>query len=287
MYIRKPDWLKVKIVRNHNSVEVENLLKDLNLNTVCEEGLCPNRGECFHKGTATFMILGKNCTRNCTFCNVTKAKPEPVNPDEPKNLAKAVDRLNLKHVVVTSVTRDDLEDGGALHFAKVIREIKNLNKGVTIEVLIPDLQGNKEALKLIVDEKPEIINHNVETVPDLYKGVRPRAVYKRSLEVLENVKKIDSSILTKSGIMLGLGETEEQVISLMHDLLNVGCDIFTMGQYLQPSRKHHDVVEYVHPDTFKRYGKIAEDLGFKYVASAPLVRSSYNAMEAFEKIKSI
>lgn len=285
MYVRKPEWLKVKLVRNHNSIEVENLLKDLELNTVCEHALCPNRGECFHKGTATFMILGRNCTRNCTFCNVTKSKPEPVNEKEPENLAKAVDRLGLKHVVVTSVTRDDLEDGGAGHFAKVIKEVKNLNKNVTIEVLIPDFQGNEKALKLVADEKPDIINHNVETVPDLYPGVRPRAIYQRSLKVLENVKKLDNSILTKSGIMLGLGETKQQVVSLMKDLRKVDCDIFTIGQYLQPSKKHHDVVEYVHPDVFEEYRKIGERLGFKYVASAPLVRSSYNAVEVFNKIK--
>lgn len=285
MYVRKPEWLKIKIASNQKSSEVQNLLNDLHLNTVCDNALCPNRGECFLKGTATFMILGRNCTRNCRFCNVTKSKPEPVNEMEPVNLAKAVDRLNLKHVVVTSVTRDDLKDGGAGHFAKVIKEVKNLKKNVTIEVLIPDFQGDKDALKLVVDEKPEIINHNVETVPQLYSEVRPKAIYERSLEVLENVKKMDNSILTKSGIMLGLGEKKEQVVSLMKDLRSVDCDIFTIGQYLQPSKAHHDVIEYVHPDTFNEYAKIGEELGFKYVAAGPLVRSSYNAIDVFEKIK--
>ncbi|WP_373897995.1 lipoyl synthase [Haloimpatiens sp. FM7315] len=284
MYIKKPEWLKVKISLNKNSSEINNLLKDLNLNTVCDEALCPNRGECFCKGTATFMILGKNCTRNCRFCNVTKSKPEPVNEDEPRNLAKAVEILKLKYVVITSVTRDDLEDGGASQFVKVIREIRKLNKGVTIEVLIPDFKGNEEALKAVMDEKPDILNHNVETVPNLYSTVRPMAIYKRSLKVLENAKQINKSILTKSGIMLGLGETKDEVVALMRDLREVDCDILTIGQYLQPSKLHHEVVEYVHPDVFKEYENIGKGLGFKYIASAPLVRSSYNAKDVFKTI---
>ncbi|WP_032121223.1 lipoyl synthase [Clostridium amazonitimonense] len=285
MYIRKPEWLKVKLVGNSTSFGVEHLLKELNLNTVCGEALCPNRMECFHKGTATFMILGKNCTRNCTFCNVTKNKPEPVNKKEPENLAKAVEKLQLKHVVVTSVTRDDLADGGASHFVNVINEVKKLNNSVTIEVLIPDFQGNKEWLKLVVDAKPDIINHNVETVPSLYSTVRPRAIYTRSLKLLEDVKNMDKSRITKSGIMLGLGEKKEEVVELMKDLRGVQCDILTIGQYLQPSEKHHEVIEYVHPDIFEEYGEIGRKLGFKYVASSPLVRSSYNAQDVFKHME--
>lgn len=278
---RKPEWLRVKIQGGETSGNVQEILKKYSLNTVCREANCPNRMECFSKRTATFMVLGKNCTRNCTFCNVTKEKPEPVDINEPYNVAQAVDKLGLKHAVITSVTRDDIEDGGAGHFAKIIEEIKKLNKNITIEVLIPDFKGSKEALKKVVDAKPEIINHNVETTPSLYKEVRPMAVYKRSLELLKNVKDMDKSIMTKSGFMLGLGETEEDVVGILKDLKEINCEIVTIGQYLAPSSKHHPVVEYVHPDIFKKYEKIALDMGFKHVFSAPLVRSSYYAEQVF------
>ena len=282
MYQRKPEWLKVKIKGGESSDTVHKILKEHSLNTVCREANCPNRCECFSKRTATFMVLGRNCTRNCTFCNVTKEKPEVVDEKEPFNVAQAVNKLNLKHAVITSVTRDDIPDGGSGHFAKIVEEIRKLNKGVTIEVLIPDFRGNEEALKKVVDSKPDVINHNVETAPSLYRDVRPMAIYERSLELLSKVKKMDNSILTKSGFMLGLGENEEDVISILEDLKNIRCDIITIGQYLAPSSKHHPVIEYVHPDIFKKYEKIALDMGFKHVSSGPLVRSSYYAEKVFE-----
>ncbi|WML37052.1 lipoyl synthase [Clostridium sp. OS1-26] len=282
MYERKPEWLRVRIRGGEMSEDVHEVLKKYSLNTVCTEANCPNRMECYNKRTATFMILGKNCTRNCTFCNVTKKEPEAVDVNEPVHVAKAVEKLNLKHAVITSVTRDDLEDGGSAHFAEVIKEIRKLNKGVTIEVLIPDFNGDEQALKNVVVAKPDVINHNVETAPSLYKKVRPMAIYKRSLELLANVKNIDNSILTKSGFMLGLGETEEDVIGILKDLRDVKCDIVTIGQYLAPSSKHHPIIEYVHPDIFKKYETIGLEMGFKHVASAPLVRSSYHAEEVFK-----
>jgi len=278
---RKPDWLRIRVRGDHNFTETENILRSLSLNTVCEEANCPNRLECFNKKTATFMILGRTCTRNCTFCNVEKNAPEPVNPKEPENVAKAVAKMKLKHVVITSVTRDDLPDGGARHFAKVIAEIKKLDDRVIIEVLIPDFKGDEEALLEVIRAKPHIINHNVETVPSLYHEVRPLAVYERSLKLLSDVKKYDGNIYTKSGIMLGLGEKKEQVIEVLKDLRKADCDLLTIGQYLAPSKKHHPVIEYIHPDTFEEYKKIGYELGFKYVASAPLVRSSYHAAEVF------
>jgi lipoic acid synthetase len=276
----KPEWLKVRARSTQEAAEVREMLKRLSLHTVCEEAGCPNIMECFGRRTATFMILGRNCTRNCTFCNVTKGELDAVDPAEPVNVAKAVKELGLHHVVVTSVTRDDLEDGGAGHFAETILEIRALNPSTAIEVLIPDFRGNVEALKLVVDAKPQIINHNVETVPRLYSSVRPMAVYQRSLELLKNVKGLDSEMITKSGMMVGLGEEEGEVFEVMKDLRAVGCDVLTIGQYLAPSRLHHPVIEYVHPDVFERYKEMGMELGFKYVASAPLVRSSYRAEEA-------
>ncbi len=276
----KPEWLRIRVQSGGNYSEVENILKDLSLNTVCEEANCPNKMECFNRKTATFMILGRTCTRNCTFCNVEKNKPQPVDEDEPMHVAKAVRELNLRHVVITSVTRDDLPDGGADHFASVINEIKKLDKQVTVEVLIPDFKGSIEALNKVADAMPEVINHNVETVPRLYPSVRPMAVYKRSLKLLDNVKNRNSKIFTKSGIMLGLGENKEEVIEVLKDLRDVDCDFLTIGQYLAPSKKHHPVIEYVHPDIFEEYENKAYELGFKYVASGPLVRSSYLAEKA-------
>ena len=280
---RKPEWLKIKFQDPKHINKVERLLKGLSLHTVCEEATCPNRMECFNKGTATFMILGSICTRNCRFCDVIKGKPETIDPLEPENLAKATKELKLRHVVITSVTRDDLTDGGADQFVKCIEKVREYNKGTSIEVLIPDLRGNEEALAKIVAAAPEIINHNVETVPSLYKNVRPMADYQQSLKVLTDVKKMNPKIFTKSGIMVGLGEKEEGVVRLFADLREVGCDFLTVGQYLQPSKKHHPVIEYIHPDIFKDYEKVAYELGFKYVASGPFVRSSYNA----EQIKNL
>lgn len=280
----KPEWLKIKY-DGKKMLEVNNKLRDLHLHSVCEEANCPNRAECFGKKTATFMILGRNCTRNCKFCNVEKENPTPIDPKEPANIAQAVKDMDMKHVVITSVTRDDLDDGGASHFAKVIEEVHAVGQDITVEVLIPDLQGNIDALKEIIAAKPEIINHNLETINKLYETVRPMANYKQSLNLLKNVKSIDSSIGTKSGIMLGLGEEYEEVLKLMKDLVEVKCDILTIGQYLAPSTKHHPVIEYIHPDLFQQYKEDGLKLGFKYVASSPLVRSSYNAYEAMENIK--
>lgn len=279
--MNKPDWLKVRVRNTKDVAEVRNMLSQLSLHTVCEEAGCPNIMECFGRRTATFMILGRVCTRNCTFCTVTKGPVDPVDPEEPENVAKAVEFLRLKHVVVTSVTRDDLPDGGAGHFAEVVCKIKELNRNVTVEVLIPDFKGDEQALKEVVNSKPEIINHNVETVPRLYPAVRPMAVYERSLKLLSNVKKQGKGVsVTKSGLMLGLGEREDEVISVLRDLRNADCDIVTIGQYLAPSEKHHPVVEYIRPEVFEHYKSIGLDMGFKYVASSPLVRSSYMAAEA-------
>jgi len=282
MYKRKPEWLKIKFQFGDSTKKINALKRSLGLNTVCDEANCPNRLECHNKGTATFMILGSVCTRNCRFCNVKTGKAQCVDKEEPLHVAQAVKELGLKHAVITSVTRDDLEDGGASQFAEVIREIRKLTPNTTIEVLIPDLKGNWEALKVILDEKPEILNHNIETISGLYKKVRPEAIYTRSLELLRKVKEIDKSILTKSGFMVGLGEKEEEFIELLKDLRKYQRDIVTIGQYLQPSKAHIELAEYVHPEVFKKYKKIGLDMGFKYIASSPLVRSSYNAAEALK-----
>ncbi len=276
---RKPEWLRVNLGDVHKDKYVMGILKKYSLNTVCEEANCPNRIECFSKKTATFMILGSQCSRNCRFCNVSHSKLEIVNEKEPENIANATIELGLKHVVITSVTRDDLKDGGAGHFANVIKAIRAKNKDIAIEVLIPDLKGNKDALKIVTDEKPEIINHNIETVPRLYSEVRPQAIYERSLVVLQELKNLDSSIYTKSGMMVGLGETFDEVVQTMKDLRKVNCDFLTIGQYLPPSKEHYPLKEYVTPETFKRYKEKAIELGFKFVASDPLVRSSYKAAD--------
>lgn len=281
---RKPEWLRIDMAKGRSLDYVEDMLRKYSLNTVCVEANCPNRMECFSRKTATFMILGKECSRNCRFCNVSHGTLEEVNPEEPENLAKAAVELGLKHVVVTTVTRDDLPDGGAGHFAKVVNAIRAKDSSITIELLISDLKGDKESIKTVVDSKPEIINHNVETVPRLYKEIRPMAIYKRSLDVLKLVKEMDDTILTKSGMMMGLGETEEEVIEVMKDLRNIDCDFLTLGQYLAPSEKHYPVKEYVAPETFERYRAKAEELGFKFVASGPFVRSSYKAADAMDAV---
>lgn len=280
MFQPKPEWLRIKVRANREQGEVEEILKRLSLNTVCDEANCPNRMECFSRRTATFMILGRKCTRNCTFCNVEKSEPQPVDEEEPNHVAQAVSELKLKHVVITSVTRDDLPDGGAGHFAEVVENIRKLDDRVIIEVLIPDFKGNADALLKVVNSRPDVINHNVETVLRLYPSVRPMAVYERSLRLLSAVKEINKGIYSKSGIMVGLGETEAEVEEVFHDLRSVSCDILTVGQYLAPSFRHHPVVEYIHPDIFEKYKKIALDMGFMHVASAPLVRSSYQAEKA-------
>lgn len=283
-HLRKPEWLKVEKGRGQCG-KVSRILASNHLNSVCSEAGCPNQGECFKSGTATFMLLGKYCTRNCTFCQVTKASPEPVDEMEPAHVADAVKQLGLGHVVITSVTRDDLADGGAEHFAKTIRAIRRETPHVTIEVLIPDFEGDEMALRTVMEARPDILNHNVETVPELYAQVRPKAIFERSLELLARAKKLDNSIYTKSGFMVGLGETKEQVSRLLASLEQVGCDIVTIGQYLQPSRQHYQVREYVHPDVFKAYQEEAYQLGIACVASGPLVRSSYHAQADYLKLK--
>lgn len=281
---KKPEWLKKKV--NFAAVaEMEKILRSLSLHTVCEGANCPNRGECFKNKTATFMILGENCTRNCRFCAVSKGTPTPLDPNEPENVAIAAKKLGLRHTVVTSVTRDDLPDGGAAHFAKTIRELKKLIPDSTVEVLIPDFQGNLDALRTVIAARPEIINHNVETVPSLYKTVRPMAIYERSLELLERVKRQGNGIHSKTGIMVGLGETQDEVLCVMDDLVNIGCDILTIGQYLSPSKQHLEIAEYITPAQFDEYKRLGLEKGFKYIASGPLVRSSYNAIEGMKEME--
>ena len=279
----KPEWLKVRALRDDT---VYNMLRALKLHTVCEEANCPNIGECFSKRTATFMILGDTCTRKCAFCAVNKGIPRELDDDEPENVARCTKELGLKHVVITSVTRDDLKDGGAGHYAKTIEKIRQVCTGSNpaIEVLIPDLKGDMDALKIILGAKPDIINHNIETIRRLYPTVRPIADYDRSLKLLQRVKEIDPDIAVKSGFMVGLGETYEEVLSLMRDLKEKGCDIITIGQYLAPSKLHHPVVRYVPPLEFENYKKAGEDMGFAFVASGPLIRSSYMAGDAFNKM---
>lgn len=278
---RKPEWLRVRY--NQEAVsEVAGLLRELKLNTVCKEANCPNLGECYRMRTATFMILGSTCTRSCRFCNVTAGRPAPPDPEEPENVAAAVQKLGLRHVVLTCPARDDLPDGGAEHFARTVRAIRAKCPGVTVETLISDMKMNTDALDTVIKARPEVLNHNVETVEALQKAVRPQADYRRSLNVLRRCKEKDPTLLTKTGFMVGLGETEEQVEALMDDILSTGCDILTIGQYLQPTPAHYPLVRYASPEDFARYRETALAKGFRYVASAPLARSSYKAWEALE-----
>ena len=280
---RKPEWLRVRY--NQEAVsEVAQLLGQLKLNTVCKEANCPNLGECYRKHTATFMILGSQCTRNCRFCNVTPGHPLPPDPDEPENVAAAAKKLGLRHVVLTCPTRDDLPDGGAEQFAKTVRAIRAACPGVTVETLISDMKMDTAALDVVIEARPEVLNHNVETVRALQKAVRPQADYRRSLSVLSYCKEKAPSLLTKTGFMVGLGETEEQIGQLMDDVLAVGCDILTIGQYLQPTPEHYPLARYATPEDFARYKEMALAKGFRYVASAPLARSSYKAWEALEGV---
>lgn len=279
---RKPDWLKKKIDLKELT-GMQALLRSLSLHTVCEGADCPNRGECFKAGTATFMILGGICTRGCRFCAVDKGKPMPPDADEPEHVADAAQKLGLKHVVVTSVTRDDLADGGAAHFADTVRALKKRLPQSSVEVLIPDFKGSAEALNIVIESKPDIINHNLETVPSLYDTVRPQAVYERSLELLRRVK--EKGILSKTGIMVGLGEAQCEVLLLLDDIAGIGCDILTIGQYLAPSKQHLPTAEYIKPEVFEAYKEAALERGIKYVASAPFVRSSYNAAEGMEALR--
>lgn len=277
---RIPAWLTVKAPRHKMMKEMTEFLRERGLNTVCEGASCPNIGECFARKTATFMILGEICTRNCRFCGVRKGgSPEPVDPNEPLHVANAAKELGLKHVVITTVTRDDLTDGGAQHFAQTIQALKEVNPGIIVEVLVSDLKGRLQDVDTILEAGPEIFNHNVETVPRLYPTVRPMANFERSLLVLDHAKKSHPETYTKSGIMLGLGETEEEVLQVCRELRKIQCDILTLGQYLKPGPDRLDVVEYIHPDIFEKYGQLAREMGFLFVASGPFVRSSYNADE--------
>ena len=271
----RPDWLKVKLPAGENYARLKGLIEDHRLHTVCEEARCPNMGECWNSGTATFMILGDVCTRSCGFCAVATGRPAFLDTDEPYRVAEAIALMNVRHAVITSVNRDELPDGGAAIFAETIRQARRASPRVRIEVLIPDFRGVRWALQLVIDEKPDILNHNTETVPRLYAEVRPQAKYARSLELIRRGH--DGGMVTKSGLMLGLGEMREEVLGVMRDLRGSGCDILTLGQYLRPSKDHLPVARYVSPDEFSVFKAEGLAMGFGHVESGPLVRSSYHA----------
>ncbi len=277
----RPDWLKVRFSVNENFREMSELVRENNLHTVCQEARCPNQSECWGKGTATLMILGDTCTRSCGFCAIKTGRPQHYDRHEPARVALAVQTMNLKHVVITSVNRDELPDQGSEVWADTIREIRKQSSQTSVEVLIPDFKGVWEPLKRVIDAHPDILAHNIETVPRLHRRVRPQAKYPRSLQVLEKSK--ESGMVTKTGIMVGLGETRDEVVDVMRDLVGVGVDIFTIGQYLQPTKRHLPVERYVHPDEFAEYKATGESLGIKHVESGPLVRSSYHAEEQVDK----
>ncbi len=277
---RHPDWLKVKIGGGEKFVKIKSLLRNAKLHTICEEAKCPNIAECFGCGTAVFLILGDTCTRNCGYCNVKHGKPLPLNQDEPRDVAESVKKLDLKYTVITSVTRDDLVDGGASVFHETVKEIKKLNKNCKVEVLIPDFKGSKGALKKVIDAQPDVINHNIEVVEELFPEIRPEGNYRTSLDVLKNIKTIDKDMKTKSGFMAGLGENKEQILKTMQELREADVDFLTIGQYLQPTRQHAEIKKYYTPGEFNEFKKIALALGFKHVESGPLVRSSYHAEKA-------
>lgn len=274
---RHPDWIKVKAPGNPNYLRLKKLMREKNLHTVCEEARCPNIGECWGNKTATFLILGDTCTRGCRFCAIDKGKPLALDPEEPRNVGLTVKDLGLEHIVVTSVNRDDLPDGGANHFAKTVFWIKNLNPGIRVELLIPDFEGNLDALKTVVSSGIEILNHNIETVPRLYGKVRPGHTYECSVNILKTAKELRPEVLTKTGMMLGVGESKEEVMTTLHELKKNQVDIVTLGQYLQPSPKLLKVERYLHPDEFLEFKAEADKLGFRHVESGPLVRSSYHA----------
>jgi lipoyl synthase len=282
----KPEWLRVKAPQWQRVGSVKEILRDLGLNTVCEEASCPNIGECFNVGTATFLIMGPACTRACPYCDIDfEKKPQALDPTEPTRLGEAVHRLKLNHVVITSVNRDDLPDGGASQFVRCLEEVRKVSPQTTIEVLIPDLCGDWKALEIILQARPEVLNHNTETIPRLYKKVRPQGNYQRSLELLQKTRAIAPQIYTKSGIMVGLGETDAEVKAVMQDLRRVDCDILTIGQYLQPSQKHLGVQEFVTPERFDNWQKFGKSLGFLQLVSSPLTRSSYHAEQVRELMK--
>ncbi len=283
--LEKPDWIRVRAPVSPEYAKTRTIVKENGLHTVCEEAGCPNIGECWSKRHATMMIMGDTCTRACAFCNVRTGMPEPLNPQEPENVAKAVAKLGLRHVVITSVDRDDLDDGGAQHFADVIAEIRKANPGTTIEILTPDFLRKPGALEIVVAAKPDVFNHNLETVPGLYLKIRPGSRYFHSLRLLQQVKELDPTMFTKSGIMVGLGEEREEVLQVMDDMRAAGIDFLTIGQYLQPTRKHAEVKRFVKPEEFEAYARTARAKGFHLVSSSPLTRSSYHADEDFARLR--
>ena len=284
---KKPNWIRTKILDTQNYFKTKEIINKKKLHTVCQEASCPNISECWSKKHATFMIMGDICTRACSFCNVKTGKPTFLDPLEPLKIAQATKDLNLKHVVITSVDRDDLEDGGASHFSEVIKETRRINNNTTIEILAPDFLRKGEAYKKVITAKPDVFNHNIETVPSLYRAVRPGSRYFSSVNLLKVAKEISKTIFTKSGIMLGLGEIKDEVLQVMDDLLIANVDFLTIGQYLQPTAKHYPLKRYVHPDEFKEFKEIALSKGFLIVSSSPLTRSSYHADEDFAEMKKL
>ena len=282
---KKPSWIRSRLINSQNFFLTKSIINQKKIHTVCQEANCPNITECWSKRHATFLIMGDVCTRACAFCDIKTGKPKPLDLFEPIKIAKATKELNLKHVVITSVDRDDLIDGGAEHFSKVIHEVRKMNNSTTIEVLTPDFLRKGKAFTKVVLAEPDVFNHNIETVPSLYLSVRPGSRYIASLELLKSVKQMDKTIFTKSGIMLGMGEKRDEILQVMDDLKSADVDFITIGQYLQPSVKHHPLERYVHPDEFKELKRIAESKGFLIVASSPLTRSSYHADEDFHKMK--
>lgn len=284
---RRPPWIKVKAPSGETYERVQKLMRSKTLHTVCEEAQCPNIGECWGRGTATFLMMGDVCTRSCGFCDIKTGRPNPLDWAEPNRIAESVRAMNLRHVVITSVNRDERPDGGAPIFAMVIKRIRQLQPGCSIEVLIPDFKGSESALKIVMDAQPEILNHNVETVPRLFKKVQPQDQYDWALTTLRNAKSMDPLVLTKSGIMVGLGETFQEVVEVMGDLAQVGVDILTIGQYLQPSKKHLPVERFYLPEEFDKFIEIGKELGFKWVESGPLVRSSYRADQQVRELSKL
>ena len=285
--LRRPDWIKVGTLSGDTYAQLQTLMRSKELHTVCEEAACPNMGECWNSGTATFLMLGDVCTRSCRFCDVKHGQPEHLDWQEPERVAQAVKAMQLKHAVITSVNRDERRDGGAPIFAAVIRRIRDLQPGCSVEVLIPDFKASLEALKIVMDARPEILNHNVETVPSLFKTVQPQDHYEWSEAVLRNAKRLDPEVLTKSGVMVGLGETMEEIKAVMRDLQAWGVDILTIGQYLQPSRRHIAISRYYTLEEFAELKKFGLEIGFKWVESAPLVRSSYHAGEQVRALSAV
>lgn len=284
---RRPPWIRVKAPSGETYEDVRKLMRSKTLHTVCEEAQCPNIGECWGRGTATFLMMGDTCTRSCGFCDIKTGRPSPLDWAEPNRVAESVRAMNLRHVVITSVNRDERADGGAPIFAMVIKRVRQLQPGCSIEVLIPDFKGSEAALKIVMDAQPEILNHNVETVPRLFKRVQPQDNYAWALATLGNAKKMDPLVLTKSGIMVGLGETFDEVVEVMQDLANIGVDILTIGQYLQPSKNHLPVERFYTPEEFDKFQELGKQMGYKWVESGPLVRSSYRAEQQVRELSKL